>query len=73
MGVSRVIAAPESGRGFLQGLMSRGENALVGSHFFETLKSIRRLALCAELAEALAGGAERSLCERRPTGGIQHE
>lgn len=61
LGVSRVISAPESGRGFLQGLISQGANAPGGSHFFETLKSKRRLALCAELSEALAAKSERSL------------
>ena len=58
LGDSRVISASESGRGFLQGLASQGQNVPRGSHFFETLKSKRRLALCAETSESLAAKAE---------------
>ena len=58
LGVSRVISASESGRGFLQGLISQSANVPRGSHFFEILKSNRRLALCAELSDALAVQAE---------------
>ena len=52
-----------SGRGFLQGLVSQGKNVPGGSHFFETLKSKRRLALCAETSESLAAKAEGVLAD----------
>ena len=61
LGVSRVILAPDSGRGFLQDLVSRGKYAPGGGHFFETLKSQRRLSLCAELSEKLARKIEAQL------------
>jgi len=61
LGISRVIEAPESGRGFLQSLVSRGRSAPGGSHFFETLKSKRRLALCHELSEKIARKVEETL------------
>lgn len=61
LGISRVLEAPESGRGFLQSLVSRGQCAPGGSHFFETLKSERRLALCHELSESVACQVQQTL------------
>ena len=49
LGVGRVIEAPASGRGFLQNLVSEGRCSPSYSHFFETLKSKRRLNLCDEV------------------------
>jgi len=53
LGVKRVIDAPQSGRDFLQSLVSQGDRAPGNSHFFETLKSKRRLRLCEELNERI--------------------
>ena len=61
LGVSRAIEAPISGRGYLQSLVSRGQSAPGESHFFETLRSKRRLALCSELSESIACRAEADL------------
>ena len=49
---SRIIP----GRAFLQHLALGGADAPAHSHFFETLKSTRRLALVAEVSNGLAGG-----------------
>jgi len=51
LGISRVISSAQSGRGFLQERISQGENAPSYGHFFEALKSKRRLALCEEINE----------------------
>ena len=59
-----MILAPDSGRGFLQDLVSRGKYAPGGGHFFETLKSQRRLSLCAELSEKLARKVEAQLVQK---------
>ena len=53
LGVNRVIEGPASGRGFLQNLISQGSQAPSYTHFFETLKSQRRLKLCEELNERI--------------------
>ena len=53
LGTKRVIDAPQSGRDFLQSLISQGDHAPANSHFFETLKSKRRLSLCEELNERI--------------------
>ncbi len=62
LGVQRCLAPQASGRGFLQTLASLGalcrpEN----SHFFESLKSQRRLALCAEINARLCAHARTVL------------
>jgi Transposase DDE domain len=50
LGVQRCLAPQSSGRGFLQTLASLAPSLCPdNSHFFESLKSQRRLALCAEL------------------------
>lgn len=50
LGVQRCLAPQASGRGFLQTLASFAPLCCPGnSHFFESLKSQRRLDLCAEL------------------------
>jgi hypothetical protein len=51
LGVGRVIEGSVSGRGFLQNLTSQGSEVPSYTHFFETLKSGRRLRLCGELNE----------------------
>jgi hypothetical protein len=65
LGVQRCLMLQPSGRGFLQSF-----NALMPdlcpelSHFFETLKSKRRLALVTELNERIVPQANRSLPDR---------
>jgi hypothetical protein len=55
MGVERLIKECKTGRGFLQDwAMSHNENAIGVSHFFETLKSPRRLNLIAEVNTLVA-------------------
>jgi hypothetical protein len=54
LGVRRALEERPSGRGFLQHLISAGLEAPATGHFFETLKSERRLALIAECAHGLA-------------------
>jgi hypothetical protein len=55
-----VIEGSVSGRGFLQNLTSQGNQAPSYTHFFETLKSTRRLKLCEEVNErVVASGTHR--------------
>lgn len=54
LGVRRALEERPSGRGFLQHLISAGLEAPATGHFFETLKSERRLALIAECSHGLA-------------------
>ena len=54
LGVRRVSEDRLTGRGFLQHLLAYGLEAPTTTHFFETLKSRRRLALIAECAHGLA-------------------
>ena len=54
LGVRRVLEDRPTGRGFLQHLMAADLEAPATSHFFETLKSARRLALIAEVSHGLA-------------------
>ena len=49
LGVSRVLSQATSGRDFLQAYAESGGQAVARSHFFETLKSGRRLKLCQEV------------------------
>jgi len=56
LGVRRAIEEHPSGRAFLQHLASGGVAAPEHSHFFETLKSPRRLALVSEVSKGLAAG-----------------
>jgi hypothetical protein len=53
-GLSRVLHAAPSGRGFIQQFAHLFSDNLVHSLFFAALKSPRRLALCAEISAALA-------------------
>ena len=55
MGVSRSINDERSGRSFLQDWAMSDESSIRVSHFFETLKSRRRLQLIEELNTTLAG------------------
>lgn len=52
-GILRALSQEPSGRGFLQSLLDSGKSTLKRSHFFETLKSKRRLKLCCEASAAL--------------------
>ena len=67
LGVRRALEDQPSGRAFLQQLACRGVEAPELSHFFETLKSARRLSLIAEpfgpelKAEGLSHSLARSL------------
>jgi hypothetical protein len=54
LGVRRALEERPSGRAFLQHLAASGLEAPDTSHFFETLKSARRLGLVAEVSQALA-------------------
>jgi hypothetical protein len=62
LGVHRCLQPQASGRGFLQTLASRAPALCPeNSHFFESLKSQRRLDLCAELNARLCAHARLSL------------
>ena len=52
-GLLRTICKESSGREFLQRLIDSGRSVIKRSHFFETLKSKRRLNLCREVSSAL--------------------
>ena len=54
LGVRRALEDRPSGRAFLQHLAASGLEAPETSHFFETLKSARRLGLVAEVSHAVA-------------------
>ena len=62
LGVDRCLQPQSSGRGFLQALASRAPDLCPdNSHFFESLKSQRRLSLCAELNARLCSHAREVL------------
>jgi Transposase DDE domain len=62
LGVSRCLQTQTSGRGFLQSLLSMGSvYCPKQSHFFESLKSLRRLRLCFEINQRLVHRAKRML------------
>ena len=62
LGVDRCLQPQSSGRGFLQMLASRAPGLCPdNSHFFESLKSQRRLSLCAELNARLCSYARQVL------------
>ena len=52
-GLLRIFSQEPSGRAFLQKLLDSGKSVLKRSHFFETLKSKRRLKLCREVSLSL--------------------
>ena len=54
LGVRRALEDRPSGRAFLQHLVANGCAAPETGHFFETLKSARRLGLVAEVSHAVA-------------------
>src|SRR5690349_4639244 len=54
LGVRRALEHHPSGRSFLQQLAAAGLKAPERSHFFETLKSKRRLAIVEEVSHGLA-------------------
>ena len=56
LGVRRAIEERPSGRAFLQHLALSGVEGPELSHFFETLRSARRLALVSEVSNGLAAG-----------------
>ena len=49
-GLLRTLSQERTGRAFLQKLFDSGKSVLKRSHFFETLKSGRRLKLCREVS-----------------------
>ena len=49
----RMLSLEPSGRGFLQELSDKTENSIETGHFFESLKSCRRLRLCTEFNKHL--------------------
>jgi len=49
-GLLRILSQEPSGRAFLQKLFVSGKTLIKQSHFFETLKSNRRLDLCREVS-----------------------
>jgi len=62
LGVQRCLQPHASGRGFLQTLASVGADCTpANSHFFESLKSRRRLALCAQANARLCAHARTVL------------
>jgi hypothetical protein len=62
LGVQRCLAPQTSGRGFLQTLASLAPGLCPdNSHFFESLKSRRRLGLCMELNARLCAHASKVL------------
>ena len=61
LGVRRALEERATGRGFLQHLVASGVDAPECSHFFETLKSPRRLKLVGEVSHAL--GRAMPVCD----------
>jgi hypothetical protein len=60
-GILRAIFQEPSGRGFLQSLVDMGKNLIKRSHFFESLKSKRRLRLCQDVNQMLLEQLQKSL------------
>ncbi len=58
-GVTRVLSNESSGRSFLQKRFDAGLSLIKRSHFFESLKSTRRLRLCQEINTALLSQRKR--------------
>jgi hypothetical protein len=58
-GICRVLSQAKSGRDFLQQQAEAGGLSLEVSHFFETLKSPRRAAICQSANEALCAEVAR--------------
>ncbi len=58
-GVTRVLSNESSGRSFLQKRFDAGLSLITRSHFFESLKSERRLRLCQEINRALLDHRKR--------------
>jgi hypothetical protein len=52
-GLLRMLSQEPSGRAFLQSLSDSGRSDIKRSHFFETLKSKRRLKLCSDVSLSL--------------------
>ncbi len=61
IGVSRSMFDANTGRGFLQQYAPHFKNLPSTGHFFETLKSKRRLNFCIELNELLCGRVAKAL------------
>jgi hypothetical protein len=60
IGISRVLAEQQSGRGFLQNFESLADFCPSRSTFFEGLKSQRRLQLCQDVNNALFRSAAQN-------------
>jgi len=65
-GILRSIFQEPSGRGFLQSLLDMGRGLLKPSHFFESLKSKRRLRLCQDVNSLLLQQLPESLNNTDP-------
>jgi hypothetical protein len=61
MGVSRTLMEAKSGRGFLQQYNIMFKNQIETGHFFETLKSERRLKFCQQLNKLLCSKVKKEL------------
>lgn len=65
-GVTRVLTSEPSGRAFLQMLDNEEGDFLKPSHYFETLKSQRRLFLCQEVAASVMKAVNIDLIKDDP-------
>jgi len=65
-GVTRVLTSEPSGRAFLQMHENDQGDFLKPSHYFETLKSKRRLNLCQEVAESVMRAVNIDLIKNDP-------
>lgn len=63
MGVSRTLMEVTSGRGFLQQYNTMFKNPIKTGHFFETLKSERRLKFCQQLNKLLCSKINNELTD----------
>jgi len=62
-GLARVLDDQKSGRAFLQKFSALADFCSARSPFFESLKSTRRLSICAELNDALLKAGARTLTD----------
>ena len=62
-GLLRTLSQEPSGRSFLQQQLDSGRSYVQRSHFFETLKSGRRLKLCKEVSLSLYEKTRQDICQ----------
>lgn len=67
-GLLRTLSQEPSGRAFLQKLLDSGGSVIKRSHFFETLKSKRRLNLCRDVSLSLYEKTKRTQRQADPFG-----